>query len=94
MIKIVKVRGLSMSPEYLPGDYLLVLKRPFLSLKTGDNVIFEREGLGNLVKKVDKLSSKDAFLIGSHPSSVDSRHFGEIPIRSIEGKVIYHIKKA
>ncbi len=93
MIKIVKVRGASMSPEYLPGDYLLVLKRPFFRLKAGDNVIFEREGLGDLIKKVDKLSRKEAFLIGSHPSSVDSRHFGELPLKSIKGKVIYHIKK-
>ena len=93
MIKILKVYGSSMSPEYLAGDYLLVLKRPFFKLKTGDNVVFDHEDLGRLVKKVNKLSDKDAFLIGNHPSSVDSRIFGNVPLKSIKAKVIYHIRK-
>jgi len=94
----MKVTGKSLSPNYLEGDYLLVLRIPFFwhRLKAGDFVVFHHPVYGVMVKKLESSSNNGAelFVIGSHPESTDSRQFGPIPARWVIGKVIAHIPRS
>ena len=93
MIKIVKVDGNSMSPEFQSGDYMIVLKKPFFRLRLGDNVLFKLGHMETMVKKIVRLESDQVFLEGSHNHSFDSRNFGYVLKKNIIAKVIYHAKK-
>ena len=96
MIKFLKVTGYSLSPFFLPDDYVLILKINFLirPLQSGDIIAFTHSDLGLLIKEVvnyDKL--KEQIIVrGAHPSSIDSRQFGPISLHDVIGKVIWHVK--
>jgi len=96
MIQILKVTGESLSPSFREGDYVLVVKTPFLlrSFRRGDLVVFNQPPYGVMIKRIDFLSpdGDNIFVIGSHPESTDSRQFGPIPRSNIIGKVIWNIK--
>ena len=95
MIKIVRVTGSSLSPFFLPGDYVLLLSPSlfFVKLQTGDTVVFDHPEHGRLIKKVLSVDSirEEIVVRGHHPESTDSRHFGPVPVRWLSGKVIWHI---
>ena len=97
MLRLIKVRGESLSPEYQEGDYVLASRLPLLlgRLRPGDAVVFQQPGYGLLIKKVAAISPDGARLevLGAHPESVDSRRFGPIEQRAVGGKVIAHIRK-
>ena len=93
MINIVKIKGLSMSPRLWPGDYLVVIRRPFFRIKVGDLVVVEQDKIGLLVKSVRSIKNNMVFLEGTHDCSVDSRHFGEVHSERVIAKAIYHFKK-
>ncbi len=87
--------GESLSPFFKEGDYVIVLRRPFIfsRLKEGDIIIFRHPVYGQMIKKVEGISPDglELFVVGSHPESTDSRHFGPIPNLWVSGKVIAHI---
>jgi len=95
MIKILKIRGESLSPEYNQGDYVLMttLSSVLKTLKPGDVVVFQHPVYGTMIKRVERVDSRtqEIFVIGSHPQSLDSRQFGSIPRYWITGKVLWHI---
>lgn len=96
MIKILKVTGYSLSPFFLPDDYVLILRKEFLlrPLRTGDIIAFTHPDLGLLIKEVIDVNNfrDQIFMGGSHPLSIDSRQFGPVHIRDVIGKVIWHVK--
>jgi signal peptidase I len=97
MIQVIRVSGSSLAPIYQEGDFVVIVKIPFLlhinRLKEDDVIVFQLPDYGVMMKRVQYISSQDGgiFVYGTHPSSIDSRHFG--PIRQIDiiGKVIWHI---
>ena len=97
MLKLLKVSGKSLAPEYLEGDFVLIAKIPFLMrrLHTGDVVVFRHPLYGVLIKKVDSVSEDrgEVLVTGTHTNSLDSRRFGAVRISSLLGKVIWHIRK-
>lgn len=97
ILKLVKVTGESLSPNYKDGDFVLVAKIPFLlqSLKRGDCVVFDHEIYGTLIKVIDRLDfdKQKMFVKGENINSVDSSKFGSISFTDIMGKVIWHISK-
>ena len=97
MIQVIKVTGESLSPEYCEGDFVLVVKIPFLlrSVKAGDVVVFRQIAYGEMIKIVDRLDDGGNLLYvrGSHPESKDSRHFGPVPRSDLIGKVLWHFRK-
>ena len=97
MLKLLKVAGNSLSPFIQEGDFVLVLKIPFffINIHSGDIVAFHHSIYGVMIKQVEHLSSdkEEIFVIGRHPDSIDSRHFGPIHTRELIGKVICHIRK-
>ncbi len=97
MLKIIKVTGNSLSPLFLPGDYVIVrTSRSILrSVKTGATVVFDHPDFGRLIKNVhtNHPTSKNMKVIGAHENSISSHKLGPIPYSDLLGKVILHIKK-
>ena len=97
MLKLLKVTGNSLMPFYQEGDFVVVLKIPsFLNWpKEGDIVVFRHPVYGTMIKEVVNLSAdhKEIFVLGTHPDSTDSRHFGPVHRSDLAGKVIWHIKQ-
>lgn len=86
-----------MSPEYREGDFVLISKIPFIFSppKPGDVIAFRHAKYGAMIKRISTVSpdGSELFVIGSHPYSVDSNHFGPVPRQDLLGKVVWHLKK-
>jgi nickel-type superoxide dismutase maturation protease len=97
MFKFTKITGSSLTPEYNEGDYLVTTSISFVlrSLEPGDIVVFKHPVYGTMVKQIQQMDPQvgELFVVGTHPESTDSRHFGPIPQSWLIGKVLWHIPK-
>ena len=97
MLRLIKVTGDSLYPEYQNGDFVITSKIPVLfgSLRTGDVVVFVHQPYGLLIKRIERVDDTESrfFVVGTQLHSVDSREFGWINRREILGKVLYHTRK-
>lgn len=95
MLRLLKIRGHSLLPDFREGDYVLTVKVPFpvKRIKAGDVIVFRQPVHGLLIKRVHKvLDDAGSFEVrGSQIDSTDSRNFGLVPLERISGKVIWHI---
>jgi signal peptidase I len=97
MLKLLKISGDSLAPEYQIGDFVMISKIPFLFVppSTGDIIAFRQPGYGLLIKRIQHITPDgELIVVGSHPESVDSRVFGPIKKENILGKVFWHIQKS
>lgn len=96
MLKILKVTGNSLSPFFLPGDYVLVWRAPtrYPKLNEGDIVVFRHIEYGVMIKRVKKNLPENAALLveGTHPESISSLKIGEVSYQDIIGKVIRRLR--
>ena len=93
---IIRIKGVSMEPEYKPGDFVLISKSPFTlrNLKVNDDIVFNHAVLGKLLKQIISVQSDDYYSVaGLNPESISTEKLGLIHKDSIIGKVIYHISK-
>ena len=97
MLRLLKIEGSSLEPEYQEGDYVVVSIVPFFfrSIRAGDVIVFQQLVFGIMIKRVEWLDSGQGcvFVTGTHPDSIDSRRFGPVRLRDVIGKVICHIRK-
>jgi phage repressor protein C with HTH and peptisase S24 domain len=97
MFRLIMVTGDSLSPSYQEGDYVVVATIPFLlrRLKVGDTIVFHNDTYGLMIKRVEIVDNgqERIYVVGINPDSVDSRRFGPIERKSIQGKVIWHIPR-
>ncbi len=97
MLRIIKVSGHSLTPEFQEGDFVLVVKIPFFLLRPvpGDIVVFTHPLYGLLIKRIQSVDEQkdEVYVIGNQEASLDSRHFGPIKMGSIKGKVVWHISR-
>jgi signal peptidase I len=96
MLRLLKVTGNSLTPEYQEGDFVLISKIPFLFVppSPGDIIAFYQAGYGLLIKSIQQVSSDGSLnVIGTPSESIDSRVFGPVRRESILGKVIWHIRR-
>lgn len=97
MLKILKVAGESLSPDYEEGDYVVIATFPFLFvyLRPGDVVVFTHPAYGLMIKRVEHVENTagDLWVTGTHPLSIDSRQFGAVKRRDVIGRVLWHIRK-
>ena len=91
MVRLSKVKGHSMSPSYLDGDYLLSVPLSMVRLKKGDVIIIKHAVFGYLVKEIRSKSKEGYYVQGMHPLSTDSRSIGMVLPKMIKGKVIAKI---
>lgn len=97
MLRIHKVTGDSMSPDFREGDFVVLTTGPFFlkRLKIGDVIIFKHKLYGMLIKRIASINPETAevYVKGTRPDSLDSRRLGAIRHDAIRGKVIAHISK-
>jgi signal peptidase I len=96
MLRLLKISGHSLYPDFREGEYVLAAKVPFPSgkIKAGDVIIFRQPGYGTLIKRVRQVveSGKAFDVRGTQIESTDSRDFGPVPWEHVSGKVIWHIR--
>jgi len=92
MFKLFKVTGDSLVPDYRNGDYVLVT-RLFRKLQQNDMVVFSKDTYGMMIKRVQQVrrNGTEYFVEGTHPDSIDSKHFGPVQRQDVIGKVLWHI---
>jgi signal peptidase I len=97
MLRILKVTGDSMSPDFEEGDFVVITTVPFFlnRLHVGDVIIFDHKLYGTLIKRIASFDPETAevYVEGAHPDSLDSRRLGTISPGHIRGKVIAHFPK-
>jgi signal peptidase I len=96
MLRILKVTGDSLAPEFQQGDFVAVSKIPFLFVppSPGDVIAFRQPGYGMLIKRIQNFNPDGGVnVIGNHPESIDSRVFGAVRREDLIGKVIWHFRK-
>lgn len=96
MLRLLKVKGESLTPEFSGGDFVLVSKIPFFLAPpvAGEVIAFHQPGYGLLIKRIESISAQGELTVaGTHPASVDSRVFGPVRRKDVLGKVIWHISK-
>ncbi len=93
MLKIIKVTGDSLTPDYQDGDFVVLIAKSFLfnRLNPGDTVVFIDHHYGMMIKKIRSIEFDQIFVIGTHIDSVDSKQLGPINRDRLIGKVIWHI---
>jgi signal peptidase I len=91
---IGKVDGISMLPTFNDGEIFLVRKTNY-EIKVGEIYLFEVEGYGYLIKRLNKIQTTpynghtSYFILGDNSEdSIDSRDFGYLPENSVKGKII------
>jgi len=97
MLRLLKIRGHSLSPDFREGEYVLTagFPSPFRKIKAGDVIVFHQPGYGLLIKRVRRvLDGGASFEVrGTQIESTDSRNFGPVPQTQVAGKVIWHIRR-
>lgn len=98
MLRLHKIQGHSLYPDFREGEFVLSARVPFPSgrIKTGDVIIFQQPGYGKLIKRVNRvLDDGGAFDVrGTQVESTDSRDFGPVQLDKVSGKVIWHIRRS
>ena len=96
MLRIIKVAGNSLSPLFLPGDFVLIGLKPIFSrnLKAGDLIVFDHAEYGRLIKQVIEVHphSDHIFVGGTQSMSLGSSQLGPISSSAVIGKVLCHFK--
>jgi len=97
MLKVLKVIGTSLSPEFQDGDFVVIATSPLFlrQLKAGDVIVFQHTAYGTLIKKIGHTltEKREYYVVGANDNSLDSRRLGPISHTKVTGKVIWHIKK-
>jgi signal peptidase I len=97
MLRLIKIRGHSLHPDYQDGDYVLVARVPFPSgkIRAGDVILFHQPGYPLMIKRVHRVleGGKSYEVRGTQIDSTDSRNFGSVPKELVAEKVIWHIAK-
>jgi len=95
MLRIFRIQGHSLEPEYQSGDFVLVSKIPFLfhPPQPGDVIAFKHNAFGLLIKQIETNNAltRQVTVRGTHQDSIDSREFGPISDQQIIGKILWHI---
>ena len=95
-MRLLKVQGDSLWPDFREGDYVFAAGVPFPAwkIKAGDVIVFHQPGHGTLIKRVHRvLDNGQSFEVrGTQIYSSDSRNFGPVPRGHVSGKVVWHIR--
>jgi signal peptidase I len=93
MLKLSIIKGYSMSPSYLEGDYIVSITPRLVHLRIGDVITFQHASYGYLIKKIYQKKKTGYYVKGIHPMSTDSQTIGIVTPSMIKGKVILKIKQ-
>ena len=89
--------GNSLSPFFLPGDYVIILRTPrrFKNLSPGDFVVFNHSEYGRLIKQVIRNNPSGTYIEteGIHPDSISTQEIGRVHYENIIGKVYQKVRR-
>lgn len=95
MFKLLKVKGDSLFPLYKNSQILFCINSKFFKLKKNDILVFFQKDYGLMVKILEQIKieneKKEYYMIGTNPSSIDSRNFGFIKEEDIKYKVLFKL---
>ncbi len=90
-LQILRVQGNSMVPSIKQGSYAVMLK--YVKIKEGD-VVVAIVGSKPIIKRVKKIENNNYTLAGDNKEeSTDSRNFGPVNKKEIQGKIVWVIQK-
>ena len=93
MFQVLRIHGESMFPEYQDGDFVLIMKIFRGKIKIGDVIVFKHQHYGTLIKGVEKVTGEGIYVLGTGENSLDSRRLGPVSPFSVQGRVIWHIRR-
>ena len=89
MIRLAKVRGESMAPTLMPGDYMIIIKAR--TLRPGFVVLVDHPKYGTIVKRVKSIENDEISLEGDGPDSTSTEAMGSIHVKAVRGRVRWAI---
>ena len=90
-IKLFKVQGRSMMPEYFEDDIVVCMRLPFQALRKDQNIVIKHPYYQTIVKKIiEVLPSGDVKVKGNGPQSTPTEAIGVVHRDWVLGKVILH----
>ena len=92
MIKLVKVKGESMSPTLRNGDY--VITRKPRHLQAGLIYVVNHSDLGRIIKRLGDMKHDRCYFIGDNPTSTPSTIIGAVEKSRVIGQVKWIVSKA
>jgi len=91
MFRLMKIEGQSKAPYLHHNDFVLT-SRLFLSCRVGDVVVVDHFLYGIIIKKIRHIAPDgQLWLIGEHPTSLESERIGWVSPRRVLGKVVFRI---
>ncbi len=91
MLKLIRVRGDSMRPDYGNADYVVVLGPRWRQPRVGDDVVARHPVLGTIIKRVAATDGQHLRLAGLDPASTSSQAIGEVALDDLLGRVVLHL---
>jgi signal peptidase I len=92
IIKILKIKGISMSPSLKDGDFVVSINPKLSKIKKGDVITFNHSKYGFMIKEIAEVKKEGYIVKGEHYLSTSSESIGLVTKKMIEGKVILKIK--
>jgi len=89
LIKFFKIDGNSLYPYLKDGERVVCLKLfSFNKIRVNDIIVFNKKPYGLMIKRVTKIKDQSYYVVGTDPSSIDSRDFGYIDLTNIKYRLI------
>jgi len=96
-IRIFRIAGRSMEPEFHDGDFVMVSRLPAHPryVRPGTPIAFKHSRYGMLIKKVQTHNPalKMIWAAGTSRFGLRSDEIGPIPMKNVLGEVIGHVRK-
>lgn len=89
MVRLVKLRGASMTPTLQPGDYMIITKARVL--RPGFVVLVDHPKYGSIVKRVKFVEGGQLSLEGDGAESTSTEAMGLIGLSAVKGRVRWAI---
>jgi signal peptidase I len=97
MLRLLKISGPSLAPEFRDGEFVVAVKFPFRFRppRLGSVIVFRQPAYGLLIKRVTAIdpARREFQVAGNQPASVDSTVFGPVPFEHYLGTVVWHLRR-
>jgi phage repressor protein C with HTH and peptisase S24 domain len=92
-VRIVRVSGNSMSPDYRDGDFVLVGRYRVRKPRPGDDIVFRHRDFGTLLKRIGRIESGRLLVHGLNGLSADPSALGALDALAAEAceRVLYRV---
>ncbi|MEM1404571.1 MAG: S24/S26 family peptidase [Pseudomonadota bacterium] len=91
-MRVARVRGNSMAPGYLDGDFVIALRFPWMKIRRKQVVLAHHPDLGLILKRVTDQRPGAVLLSGDSPESTSTESMGWVSEGALY-PVLRHIPK-